>query len=327
MTILFAGTEREALQQGAVGTFSENSTAGYFRAAWSRAAALASTDTSQYTAPFSDGVAEGWLHFMLRTADYGGSYGGTTTQIAVRDSVRDIIRIRNTAVSGVFDIAYYNGSTYVAIGTFAWAINTLCTYDLHFKAGAGDGVIALYKDDALLLQATNLTLAPTSNEFVQATFLPINVLSPWRYSEVVVSTVSTLQWGCKTAPPAANGTDTDGTGAVTDVNEINMDTGTYVQLDTAGNKRSFTLAARAVENFVMGVTAAACARRVDGTGPQNIRPYLIIGGTRYYGTTFALDVTFKNFEYTWDNNPATTTDWTTAEVNDAALEMGWEAVA
>jgi hypothetical protein len=48
--------------------------------------------------------------------------------------------------------------------------------------------------------------------------------------------------------------------------------------------------------------------------------------TRYYGTTFALDVIPLAYQYTWQLNPATGVAFTAAEANAATLEWGWEAV-
>lgn len=322
MTVYFAGTEREALQQGAAGTYSEDADTDDMRAAYSRASSKMS-GTSEYVCNFSDDLSELFFHCVVART---GTGAGDGDWIEFRDSSNDVL-VRLRSVSQNFTLQYWNGSAYVDVGSGV----VLATgaerfvFTVHIKKHASAGVVEWW--NAGVLVDTTGDIALTSYGDINNVRLSRSTISNNFYSEIVVADESVTDWGCLTVPPSANGTDTDGTGAVGDVNELNMSTATYLEFDTAAQKRSFIHAAIAVENYVKGVGVACCARRVDGSGPQQIRPYLIIGGVRYYGSTFALTTGFLNYQYVWSVNPDTGVAWITDDVNDSGFEMGWEAVA
>lgn len=323
MTVLFAGSEREALLQGGPTGYSEVTTASQRRAAYSRAAA--NTTTGDYTCPFQAASDEVYLNWRT-AADHFGESNGVRAEL--RDASNNVLA-RVNFTSQVPTAQYWDGSVFQnAVGTAPAELNTTLTqYTLHVKKGAaGTGLVELFVNGVLAQTSGPIDL--TSYGDMANAKLYYSGSRNRGYVEVVATDdESTADWGVLTVPPSANGTDTDGTGDVGDVNEVDMNTATYVAFDTAAQKRSFVHSAISVANFVRGVAVAACARRVDDSGPQQIRPYLIVGGNRYYGTTFALSTSFTNYEYVWSQNPDTLTDWTTSDVNDVTLEMGWEAVA
>lgn len=142
----------------------------------------------------------------------------------------------------------------------------------------------------------------------------------------VVQTTSTINTTSEIKPPNADGTDIDGgASGWSKVDEVSWSDADFVNLTTVGFKQSFKSAARTLTStVVVGVTASARAWYEPG-GPTGMKPYLNIGGTRYYGPTFALDVIPKGYQYTWQTNPATGVAFTAAEANDVNLQYGWEA--
>jgi hypothetical protein len=317
--ILFAGGEREALAQGPVGTYAESA----YATATGRAQSSNTGTGSYYDFPFSEAVSEVWLHFGRM---YNGFDDGINQPpIEFRDAGGNVIaRLRNVAASQ-YGLEYWNGAAFVLLGgTKPFAGNVRHIYDVRIKKHATDGAIEWYFDGVLMGAATGIALS----SFGDISYVRCQHNGGTNfYWSVIASTERTLDWQLWVAPPTANGTDTDGTGVVGDVNELNLNTATFVELAVAGEKRSFVHTALTTSNFIKGVAVASVARRVDGTGPQQIRPYVIIGGVRYYGTTYALTVSFARYEHVWQLSPASGTDWTTAEVNAAGFEMGWEAVA
>lgn len=143
----------------------------------------------------------------------------------------------------------------------------------------------------------------------------------------VVQTTPTLATTSEIKPPTAQGTDADGTGDYTAIDEQSYSDADFITLGAVGQRQSFTSAARALtQNTVSGITLS-CRAWYEAGGPTSIKPYLKIAGVRYYGTTFALDLIALGYQYTFTVNPATGVAFTAAEANDAALEYGWEAVA
>lgn len=325
MTILFTGTEREALVQSGSGTYSESTSSGYFASNRSRAASdVNGSSTAWYDCPLSAETSEAWLHYLRRYSGFNDTTSGPSIEFC---DASDNVIAKIAEVSGTtYALQYWDGSAFVQVGdSFINQVNNLYVDDFYLKKGDGDGEVAWYRAGVELASATGLTITAYGDI---AKVRLRNQANDNFYSQIIVTDgEQTTGWGCYTVPPNAEGIDTDGTGAYTDVNEINRNDATYIALDTAGQKHSFGVATQTVANFVRGVAVAGAARRVDGTGPQQIRPYVIVGGVRYYGDTFALTTVFANYEYVWQLSPATGVEWTTDEVNDPDFEFGWEAVA
>lgn len=325
MTVLFAGSEREALQQNpSAGTYTE--TADVIQSPYNRGSAyMAGGATTFYECVFSNAVTECWLHYRRQ---YNGFDDQTSAPaIHFMDAANNIIAKVEITSGSTYVLQYWNGSAFVVVGTSMLNVNgTVFEIDINVKKDAATGRVAWYRAGVLHAEATALNLT-SFGDIAKVRLVGRNNENRWNQVIITDAAEPTINWNLWTVPPNADGTDTDGTGTYADVDELVMNTSDFIQLDNAGDKHSFLHAAITVEDFVRGVVVAACARRVDGSGPQNIRPYLIIGGVRYYGDTYALTTSFFDYEYIWGLNPATATDWTTADVNDPTFEMGWEAVA
>lgn len=326
MAILFVGAEREALVQGASGTYLEDTKAGYYNSSFARTTARVNANSpAGYTCPLSATSGEVWLHLVKRYAGPTASANGPT--FLFRDASANVIA-KVVTNGSLWELQYWDGAAFVTVGSGYTHTSNLMTVDVHILKGTGTAEAAWYIDGVEVDSATGLTIAAFGNVAEVVLESGASTSSENYYSEVVVTDgASTIGWNLKTVPPTADGTDTDGTGTYADVDEVNRNDSDYLSFDTAAQKHSFDHTTLALVNFVKAVGVACSAMRVDGTGPQQIRPYVIVGATRYYGDTFPLSVSFENYEYVWDVSPDTGVDWTTDEVNAATFEMGWEAVA
>lgn len=235
------------------------------------------------------------------------------------------IRCRGTG-NNVWNIEYWNGSTWAASGATGsgfWYAQAECV--MHFDLI--NGVIESWMNGVVQGQATGLDLSAISDlsavELRQATGNFYN-------SQVIIADESLLLWNLASAWATANGTDQDGTGDYTNIEESSLNDSDYNNFTAAGEKRSYKVSTSRRNNIThipKAVTVTARAMRLDDTGPQSIRPYLIIGGVRYYGPVENLTTGWDTYQHTWRQNPATDAAWTLAEVKDVDLEMGWEAVA
>lgn len=325
MTVLFAGSEREALQQNlSSGSYSEENALA--QSPYTRGSSrMDGGSTTWYDAVFSDAVDECWLHFRRQ---YNGFDDQTSSPpVFVMDASNNVIAKLEITSGTNYVLQYWNGSAFVTVGgQISQNSGVPQEIDLHVKKGDGNGSVAVYKNNTLHAQAVDLTLT-SFGDLAKVRLAGRGSTNYWSQVIVTDAAEATIDWNLWTIVPSANGTDTDGTGTVADVNELNMNTSTFVYLEAAGEKRSFIHAAINTEDFIRGVVVAGCLRRVGSTGPQQARPYLIIEGVRYYGDTFPLALGFADYEYVWPISPASGTDWTTDEVNDPTFEMGWEAVA
>ena len=231
-------------------------------------------------------------------------------------------------------------STFPYVGNAGkqWSSATWCWMhcEIYIGSGLGSGndFIKAYVNGELIYEATGLYLGTytaysaggmintgyspgVDNLFVEASNSPITVPK----GECVVESLR----------PTANGTDvgfTPNTGTnwsnlteqVQDF-DVSMNSGSG-----SGTRDCFPiqpLSGRVdVSTSVRGVAVRFFAT-TDGS--DSVKPYIKIGGTRYYGDTVALISGFYRYvEYIWTTNPATASAWTVSDVD--AIEAGYEVV-
>jgi hypothetical protein len=128
-----------------------------------------------------------------------------------------------------------------------------------------------------------------------------------------------------TLVPTAAGSDTGftpSTGAnYTTVDELPYSATDYVTATASGTRDLYAMSDVSGSYTVMGVQNNVIAKKVDAGGTA-IKPAIKSGGTIYYGTSTALQTGDKTITDTRGVDPATSTAWTLAGVNN--LESGME---
>lgn len=239
------------------------------------------------------------------------------------------LRVRMPTTAGTFVIELWDGGAWNSIASGIDPALAAGRWNFHVTGAGG-------MSGAALLQRNGVTIVSVTGQdftdFADLRFCRWGCMGTDATrsdtSEFAIGTASLANHKLKTVRANANGTDaSDGSGTYTDVNENGLNDATFIELTASGQKRSIKAAARTLSSpAYKGVTVTGRLMVQDLTGPQQAKPYLLISGTRYYGTTFALTTGFVNYQYTWLVNPATTLAWTTSDVNSANLEWGWEAV-
>lgn len=317
MTIYFQGGEQESFFNP---TGTASTSAGMFDSAWARQAnnggcrAYSKVAITTFYATWSSRNATtilGNTHVWAIFYDLAGNQR---------------VRFYGTA-NNIFRVEYWKSGAWVActnlVGiTGVWGV--LNRFVLHVDIAGGK--IELHRDGVLVGTDTGLDLSGITD--LSSVYLA-DPVGDWYHSQVIIADENLLLWNSKTAYATANGTDsTDGTGTYTDINESTLSDTTYISFTANGQKRSFTTVDRAasLSRYPKGITVTGRLMRLDATGPQQARPYLLIGGTRYYGTTFTLTTGWDSYQYTWMLNPSTGLAWALSEAESASLEFGWEAV-
>lgn len=304
--IYFQGTEAEA-SLGSAGT---TTTTSFFDTAWSRAA----TNTGaiiRSPVPLTD-----FWHASFAAANFTSANTAIATYFSSTD--QPIVRVFAYATN-LIRIDRWSGSAWVTAIEIAGDHSGM--HVIRILVGAA-GRIEFYNDGALMGAADlNLSL------FANVAYCQIWTELQSGRSQNIIADQSLVLWNLRTASPSADGTDTGGIGGVANVNAAALTDSTWIEFAAAGDRRSFVAAARSLTQMIKGVTASVRAMRVDATGPQRIRPYLLISGVRYFGPSFLLTTGLAPYQHTWETNPATGAAWTNAEANAASLEFGWEAVA
>lgn len=323
MTLYSQGSESEAfnlnpISGGVVQT--EDTTAAYFFSDGARASVRYVNNTGQSFMYPSNLTGDSFFH-----VDIASEFIGPSTGVVLywyNDAGVAIYRL-NVVSLAVWQMQYLNASAvWTNIGaTINVVLNTVSRMD--FRINPTVGIIEVWKGGTNIVSQTFTSVYPHVREIRSQ-----NPSNYFNLSQVMLDDTTTVNNVVKTVVPTSlSSTDTGGTGAVTDFNEIVLNDGTYMELTATGQQRAWLAAARTFTRLIKGVTMSGRILRVDATGPQSVKPYVKIGATRYYGTTYALTTGFLQYQYTWVLNPSTGVAWTTAQANDATLEFGWEAVA
>lgn len=100
---------------------------------------------------------------------------------------------------------------------------------------------------------------------------------------------------------------------------------TYNSAGTATTKDSFVYGDLTPTTAVIhGVQVEMYARK-DDAGVRELRPFVRLNGTDYFGGTIELSDTYTYYRYIWELNPETSAAWTVSEINGA--EFGYELVS
>lgn len=277
-------------------------------------------------APQNDGFAAGYFMFFGDGATGAAGIGRACCEMQ-DDTGQGWIRFTGTNSNGQYTIDLWDGAAWNSLG----AANLPNIGDggwFNFAVSDCDSATA-----DVIFQLNGITLFHDAS--VDMSAVPNLQFVKWGYhggrsdfSEYAMSDTTLVGHRTKVVGADANGAETDGSGAYTDINEQNINYSDFWALPTAGDARSVKASARTLTNPAFkGVSVTGTLMRVDASGPQNAKPFLRISGTNYYGDTFALTTGWLNYQYVWQLNPATTAAWTASEVNDATMEWGWEAVA
>lgn len=319
MTVSFIGSEATALT---LANASEVTTGSTFRSANSRGSIAIVTNTQSAYAEWATAPSEGWVHFVMQgTLDNDQS---DLIVVVTNSSSGNLFRLILSNIATV-QAQYWNGSAWTNTGSsFAFSTSAL-EVAIHLVAGAS-GSWEVFQNS---VSKGSGSVAFSGTDMKRATFYCPDDNFTQYFSEVMLGDedVSLVTSVVETEAPTANGTDTDGTGSYTDVDEIPLSDADSIALANAGDANSFTSPARTSTLYtVLGVSVAARMKR-DVSGPQSAKFYLKIGGTPYYSSTFALTTGFASYQYTWALDPSTGVAWVPADASSASLEWGIEAVA
>lgn len=292
-------------------------TAGYYGANEARGA-----QQIPYSAKITLPSAETTVFAGFRMSSANTSGSSFYPSFSFLDAAGDVLG--ELVISIGWDLGKLRGP--VGAGTadsdsFYYRINGAVGPYVTMKIDTVAGVLSVALNDVIIRTlAINVTSTPVATIRLSNTTVSQYVPQLWASNKArPFAKVSTKQ-------PNAAGTYVASSGTYLDVDEIITDTA-VVSLNAAGNKQSVKSVSRTVDNNVIGFSVTCVAAKADNTGPQSIRPFVVISGTVYYGPTFALLESAKGFYHNFAVNPATSGAWTAAVLNAATFEYGWEAVA
>lgn len=212
-----------------------------------------------------------------------------------------------------------DNTTWTNIGSAATTlVDTLNTIDIHLDC-ANPGTASLY-------------LSGTERSTGTANLSHIGGVSYFRlrssldgdWSQMILSTESTIGHRLKTVPPTGAGATADWTGTYAEVDEITYSDADFVNSSTNGQVELFSHSTTIPAGYkVKAVVVTARAKR-GSSGPQNLQLALRSGGTVYTSSSKALGLGYGAYTAVWENDPATSAQFTASAIS--TLQFGVKAI-
>ena len=277
--------------------------------------------------PFSTASdSQAWVHFDLHMPITNSSVvDGSFMTWLDTDGNR---LLASSFINGNLILTVYNGAiASTSNGTGFFLPQGLATYDILYEDDGVDVNLSVYIDGVLFI---GVTRAAAVTKKIPSVFIWDNIdsgsgSSDFAYvSQVIMANESTIGMKLQSISPNAIGNYADLSATVTEVTDGIQTTGWIG--DTAAQKQSFTTTGYSLPaTRIVHSVLPEFELRFGATGPQNIRPFVRIGGVDY---TAPADLQPDNrtkrglVGYAWTTNPATALPWTGTEI--AALEAGYE---
>jgi len=279
-------------------------------------------------------ISECWVHARIRAVE----------RAVTSTSNGDIFQILDTAGTPVVSLRMNRtgvavGSLFLDTPTQTIALDTGIsqpagvTYDWDFniKLDPTSGFIYVYRNGSLISSETGNTVVTSGVtqldqlNFIQKYALGVDVATLTRacsFGQVVVSSSNTLNCKLYTLTPTAGSINTWDTGAITDVDETNIDDTDKATTTTNGDEftmdTSDTLATPTLP-FVYTAVVQTFRLNYDTGSPVTKASALLNDTTATstsYGTSQTLTTGLAPYKEIWLTDPADAGSWTAAKINN-----------
>jgi len=244
-------------------------------------------------------------------------------------------------MDGSGHLKVYRGFGTTALGTGTKVLNNSVGHYIEMKVGfhSSTGTVSVKVDGVTDISLTGQNTAPSGNNY--ANRFDIGARSPFNGShdfddvylcdtsgsvnndflgDVRVSAIFPTGAGNYTQWTPSTGSNWQNV----DDAAPNGDTD-YNSDSTVGDRDSFVMGnLPGTVSSVLGVQYTLVARK-DDAGTRQIAPFVRISSTDYDGTTVSLSTSYDTYRELRETSPATSTAWTTSEVD--GMEFGYKVVA
>lgn len=314
---LFYGGEIGSVTASSGGVY-EYTGSGKFDATRARCAILVSSSGSYAQSPTFAGQSDIWFHWRASisqpiisgTATHFAALGGATAQARLTVT-------RSGSALAEMTLEYLSGETWVSVGTYTTVHEALSTFDLHINKTTG--VLQLYAEGALVIDVSGLSLSGLAS-FTACRWYG-HIAAAAYFSELCVSTSSTVGMAIISRYPNGDGANTAWTGTYADVDEIVYNDADAISTAAADQLETFTHTGGSLTGLVIrgvGVTARA---KKGATGPTSLKGVIRIGSTDYLSTaTEALGLGYGAHGFVWETSPATSSAFTESEITQFGVK-------
>jgi hypothetical protein len=329
----FVGGEVEAFYQGAPAGLGWTTAAGYYDSDFSRGAVHISNSSNNYI-PVNLTSAQNTFWFSIR--DYRNASGGIqgVTWFTFMDGSA-VAQYRVQAIGGsnvqpVIQMQYWSGAAWVAVSGIPIVSATSVLHKFDFNIDNATGGVKAYMDGIPFASQTGLPNHAIVQVRVEicngATFTETGI------SEVMCFDVTTLGRRLYTLGETANGSNSQWSGAYTDINEVGtFNDSNFIQTGSNNQTSTFvtsTISSTPSQQYLVSGLIIAGRLLIGAVGPQNLKGSVVVSGVTYNSTNNVANL-LTVFGYTWADfpvNPNTGLDWTIGQIN-AGIETGWESLA
>lgn len=294
--------------------------------AYSPTGIVSLTNTPMSLQPFPAATGDLWIHFKWRMGSQAFA-GGSDGHLFSLYMPNGTLVARLDATNGQLRPEVFGDST-VQGPAINMTSNLVQTLDFRISVDPSSITMDYYigGGGAPVSSATAVNTVGGKTMPVQMT-LDLNDISnitqDFHFSEFIITdNEDTRGWRLATLEPNANGNYNEWLGDIAELGD--RDPATSTSSNTGGQRQSWTPTAYAgptTVSSIRAVIAKAQTARGAGASPSQIAQFLRIAGVDYDGANNAfLAGERKDIIEVWDDNPATTSPWTTADL--ATIEAG-----
>lgn len=280
--------------------------------------------TSPFTIYTEAEAADCWVHFQYRNPEmYANGAGGAL--IWVYDESDNILG----GIDAISDSlrAYANGDSAQYGLQSAMASLEFQTIDLHVEVDASNITVTLYKNGSQISTAVSSNTGGKGG--VKRIFFVNDDMSYYDgsssyFSEFIVTGggESTLGWRLSCIEPTGEGNYTDWDGGFAQLANPDIAVSAGASADGERVSSTVTYNGEATPAGIRAVILKTLVSKGD-VGPGTVKPFLRIGATDYEGASQPVTTNMDSYDEVWENNPATSAAWDTADI--ASLEIGIKA--
>lgn len=343
-TYYFVGGEREAFIKYSDASIAWSTTSGTYDSSFARGSvklAGGSSITRYIAARLSAAQAECWHSFRrYHEIDTNQGMDGSASIQWLDASLTPIFRIMGvggTDFNPLIEAQYWNGTTWVSAGDpEVCPGNIMHKFDLYHDIANSGGTVQWYLDGRMIGEITGDTQFTADGNVREVRNLTsgVNGAAGTIYvSEWIARDLTTLGRRLATLPITGAGAGNAWTsGVVGDIDDNGVFTDAdYMASEVANQEATFVttdLSVTATQYDVEDVINAFRAQ-IGGVGPQDLKGLVRVSGANYASPANVTPSLVTDFDYAWavhPENPATTNDWTAAEINTAGFETGLKSI-
>lgn len=333
MSIIFGGGEMSAFTPSDSTVIERTSTSGLYSQAYNSSFARAciemSNDTTYAEGTPSASSTDIWYHFDLMCDNAVGTTS-TTRFRAYDSSGNERLRLAYNDDGHIVTINYWNGSAFVAAGTFSLNLTFIRqTIDINVVCNSASGLIACYVAGTERLGSPVINTSSITNlkkfRFVGATISSVSHYETMFSQVIVTDGVPTVGWRGVVRYANGAGATNDWTGAYTEIDEAIYSDADFINSSVADQVELFTNTGPSVTGYTIRAVCVSSRARRGASGPSKMRHALRSAGTTYFSSgDISLTVGYAPTQTIWEQDPATTSDWLTGALT--TLQFGVKSI-